>query len=98
MGCTSSNFLISAGAGAGATLIPAGSTSGSFHILQAGRGTIKALIKAGTDSLAVRGDWAELSAAAMHPGSGRMYTAVHYASSASKLSTSVGSWINSWLF
>lgn len=48
-------------------------------------------------ALAVASGWAELSAAAVHGSSGRIFTAVHYAAEHTMLASSVGTWISSWV-
>jgi len=43
------------------------------------------------------GGWAELSAAAVHPESGALFTVTHMAAAAAAArSGSVGTWISSW--
>lgn len=81
----------------GAAVIPPGAVSApGIEIVRAGRGAIQpAAVLPGT-ALLQRGEWAELSAAGVHPTSGRIFAAAHYAPSAVPLSSDVGTWVASW--
>lgn len=84
-------------AGMGAAIIPPGATSASgIEVVRAGRGTIQPAAALPGTSPSQRGEWAELSAAGVHPTSGRIFAAAHYAPSAAPLSSDVGTWIASW--
>jgi hypothetical protein len=77
------------------------SSSGGIRLIQLGKGTIQPTAPPGISSLgavasSLAAGWAELSSAALHAPSGRVFTAVSYAAERQELATSVGSWITSW--
>ncbi|KAF6263466.1 hypothetical protein COO60DRAFT_411664 [Scenedesmus sp. NREL 46B-D3] len=77
------------------------SSSNTIRLLKLGKGTIQPTVPPGISSVAAASSlaagWAELSSAALHGPSGRVFTAVPYAAKRQQLATCVGSWVSSWV-
>lgn len=105
--CTTCLCVFFAAAGVGAAFISpdspptSSSSSNTIRLLKLGKGTIQPTVPPGISSVAAASSlaagWAELSSAALHGPSGRVFTAVPYAAKRQQLATCVGSWVSSWV-